>query len=218
METHWESVSCWDWRLDPHQHYTCGKETSSSVSLLIMDVLPFSCLLMSLSTVWQAYCPPSFIVFFNSLQTPWTVAGQASLYMEFSRQEYWNGCHSLLQGIFLIQESKLGLPLCRQIFLLSEPPERPWLVQRLLKNLIIKPYSSICLDSIGVNTTNRYFTTVGFHGPFNIKLCDGNLQEWCIMYCCLKLFYWKDVTSILFQKSHFSNIDLDNGGMYREAK
>ena len=40
--------------------------------------------------------------------TPWTVAHQAPLLMEFSRQEYWRelfnkeGSHFLLQGIFLI--------------------------------------------------------------------------------------------------------------------
>ena len=28
---------------------------------------------------------------------------------EFSRQEYWSGCHTLLQGIFLTQESNLCL-------------------------------------------------------------------------------------------------------------
>ena len=31
---------------------------------------------------------------------PWTIACQAHLSMEFSRQEYWSGRHSLLQGIF----------------------------------------------------------------------------------------------------------------------
>ena len=37
--------------------------------------------------------------------TPWTVACQAPLSMGFSRQEYQVGCHALLQGIFLTQES-----------------------------------------------------------------------------------------------------------------
>ena len=39
--------------------------------------------------------------------TPWTVARQAPLFMEFSRQEYWYwmGCHFLFQGIFLTQGS-----------------------------------------------------------------------------------------------------------------
>ena len=31
--------------------------------------------------------------------TPWTAAHQAPLSMGFSRQEYWSGCHALLQGI-----------------------------------------------------------------------------------------------------------------------
>ena len=35
--------------------------------------------------------------------TLWTVAYQAPLSMGFSRQEYWSGCHALLQGIFLTQ-------------------------------------------------------------------------------------------------------------------
>ena len=45
----------------------------------------------------------------------WTEAHQAPLSMGFSRQEYWVGCHALLQGIFLTQELNLGLPHCRQI-------------------------------------------------------------------------------------------------------
>ena len=36
-------------------------------------------------------------------ETPWTVAPYAPLSVEFSRQEYWSGCHFLLQGIFLTQ-------------------------------------------------------------------------------------------------------------------
>jgi len=35
--------------------------------------------------------------------TLWTVACQAPLTVEFSRQEYWSGRHALLQGIFPTQ-------------------------------------------------------------------------------------------------------------------
>ena len=35
--------------------------------------------------------------------------------MGFSRQEYWSGCHALLQGIFPTQALNPGLPHCRQI-------------------------------------------------------------------------------------------------------
>ena len=41
--------------------------------------------------------------------TPWTVAHQALLSMEFSRQEYWSGCHFILPGIFSIQGLNLSL-------------------------------------------------------------------------------------------------------------
>ena len=37
--------------------------------------------------------------------TPWTAARQAPLPMGFFRQEYWVGCHFLLQGIFPTQSS-----------------------------------------------------------------------------------------------------------------
>ena len=40
---------------------------------------------------------------------PWTVAHQVPLSMEFSRQGYWSGLHSLLQGIFPTQGSNPSL-------------------------------------------------------------------------------------------------------------
>jgi len=48
--------------------------------------------------------------------TPWTIACQAPLTMEFSRQEYLPGlgCHFLFQGIFPTQGLNPGLPCCRQ--------------------------------------------------------------------------------------------------------
>ena len=47
--------------------------------------------------------------------TPWTVARQAPLSMEFSRQEYWVGFHFLFQGIFPTQGLNSCLLHCRQI-------------------------------------------------------------------------------------------------------
>ena len=46
---------------------------------------------------------------------PWIEAYQALLAMGSSRQEYWSGCHFLLQGIFLTQESNLRLLHCSWI-------------------------------------------------------------------------------------------------------
>ena len=47
--------------------------------------------------------------------TPWTVARQAPLSMRFSSKNTGVGCYFLLQGIFPIQGSNLGLLHCRQV-------------------------------------------------------------------------------------------------------
>ena len=55
--------------------------------------------------------------------TPWTVAHQAPLCMEFSRQEYWSGLPFPSPGDLLNQGSSPGL--LQEDSLLSEPP-RSW--------------------------------------------------------------------------------------------
>ena len=47
--------------------------------------------------------------------TAWNVAHQSPLSLRFLRQEYWSGCHFLLQRIFQIQGSNPGLLHRRQI-------------------------------------------------------------------------------------------------------
>ena len=56
---------------------------------------------------------------------PWTVASQAPLSMEFSRQEYWSGLPFLLQGIFLTQGSNTASPALAGRFFTTEPPRKP---------------------------------------------------------------------------------------------
>ena len=43
-------------------------------------------------------CMLSSLRYIRLFVTPWTVACQAPLSMGFSREEYWSGCHFLLQG------------------------------------------------------------------------------------------------------------------------
>ena len=50
-----------------------------------------------------------------ALVPPWTAGQQAPLSLGFSRQEYDEGSHFLLQGIFPMQELNPRLPHCRQI-------------------------------------------------------------------------------------------------------
>ena len=59
--------------------------------------------------------------------TLWTVALQAPLSMEFSRQEYWSGLPFPSSANLPDPGSNPGLPHCRKIFffLPSEPPGKP---------------------------------------------------------------------------------------------
>ena len=68
-----------------------------------------------------------------TLLTPWTVAHQASLSMEFSRQEYWSGLPCPPPGDLSDPEIKPGSPTLSieprspslQVdFLPTEPPEK----------------------------------------------------------------------------------------------
>ena len=54
----------------------------------------------------KQYCLLSCVRLFA---TPWTVACQAPLTMDFPGQDAGVCCHFLLQGIFLAQESNLSL-------------------------------------------------------------------------------------------------------------
>jgi len=59
--------------------------------------------------VWVCVCAFSHLSRVQCFTTLWTVACQAPLSMGFFRQEYWSGCHALLQGIFPTQGQILHL-------------------------------------------------------------------------------------------------------------
>ena len=74
--------------------------------------------------------------------TPWTVAHQASLFMGFSRQEYWSGlpCHP--PGDLLSPGIKPASPALQADSLPSEPPGNPYM---LLKKVKVKSLSRVRL-------------------------------------------------------------------------
>ena len=85
-----------------------------------------SCVLSCSSPVWLSV-------------TLWTVACLAPLSMGFSRQEYWGGCHALLQGIFPTQGSKphlLWFLHCRQILYCWASAEAHAMVQLWLNRMV----------------------------------------------------------------------------------
>ena len=62
---------------------------------------------------------------FQLFMTPWTVAYQAPLSMEFSRQEYWNGLPFPSPGDFPDPGIEPGSPAVQADALPSEPSGKP---------------------------------------------------------------------------------------------
>ena len=58
-------------------------------------------------------------------ETPWTVARQAPLSMEFSRKEYWSGLPFPSPGHLSNPEIEPGFPALHADSLPSEPPGKP---------------------------------------------------------------------------------------------
>ena len=70
--------------------------------------------------------------------TPWTIASQAPLSMEFSRQNTGVGCHSLLQAIFPTPGIKPRSPAWQTASLPSEPPGKPLLITDWVHILVVR--------------------------------------------------------------------------------
>ena len=100
---------------------------------------------------------------FQLLVTPWTIQS-----MEFSRPEYWNGYHPLLQEIFPTQGSNPGLSHCKWILYQAEPP-------RKAKEMFIAWQRSVNLEGEALVRTDRMKEnssfTQGRRGGWDCHLC-----------------------------------------------
>ena len=67
--------------------------------------------------------------------TLWTVAHQAPLSMEVSRQEYWSGLPFSSPGDLPDPGIEPGSPALQGDSLLTEPPGKPWEIQKELNKL-----------------------------------------------------------------------------------
>ena len=69
-------------------------------------------------------------------ETPWTVALQAPLSMEFSRQEYWSGLPRSPPGDLLNPVIEPRSPELRTDSLLSLLPRKPLVFNRVIKRYL----------------------------------------------------------------------------------
>ena len=110
--------------------WKCQDTSSFHVHELKWATYKFIELLDSLLIDWQM-CHnvnnSNYIVCASSMETPWTVAHQAPLSMEFSRQEYWSGQSFPFPGDLPDPGFEPRSPALQADSLPSEPPGKPWL-------------------------------------------------------------------------------------------
>ena len=83
-----------------------------------------------------------------TLATPWTVAGQAPLSMEFSRQEYRGGLPFPSPGDLPDPEIELACPALQVYFLPTEPPGK----SSVFRCAYAEQRASLALLEIGVSS------------------------------------------------------------------
>ena len=96
--------------------------------------------------------------------TPWTVAHQAPLPMEFSRQDHWSGLSFPPPGDFLDPGIKTASPLSPALasgFFTTESPGKPFLHLMSTKTLkvVVKP-CNMHLKMIRINLKNEFFMII----------------------------------------------------------
>ena len=112
--------------------------------------------------------------------------------MGFSRQEYWNGCHALLQGIFPTRGLNLHLLNWQASSLLLVAPGKPWLcfmARLLLFCVLFCLVSKLCLILCDSMDSNLPGSSV--HGIFQAKLL-----EWVAIFFPRGSFWSRDQTCI----------------------
>ena len=87
---------------------------------------------VKITVVCTVSCAPLFV-------TPWTVAHQAPLFIEFSRQEYWSGLPFLSPGNLSDPRIEPRSPALQANYLPSQPPGKPkrTIIHDLISTIIL---------------------------------------------------------------------------------
>ena len=99
----------------------------------------------------------------------WTIACQALLSMEFSRQEYWSGLPFSSPGDLLDPGIKHGSPTLQADSLLSEPPGKPFEGLVALKGYKLE------------NNTSIFYSLI--HSSINLSRMSWAFTKWGMVLC-----------------------------------
>ena len=147
---------------------------------LCLPNIPFTCLSYShspnlphifsraiLNNLTLPLCVCQLLSHIQLFVTPWTVACQASLFMGFSRQEYWSGQPFPAPGTLPDSGIKLWSPALQKDSLLSEAP------REILPECYILHSFILCWNAIG----HAYFYSVKCHLIPDFYLCLSLLSS-----------------------------------------
>ena len=100
--------------------------------------------------------------------SPWTVASQAPLSMEFSRQEYWSGFPFASPGDLPDPGTKPGTPALKADSLPSEPAGKPGPCNARCqkKHFPTVPVLSVAIPEFGTETYSKPWLSCEFMGQW----------------------------------------------------
>ena len=133
-----------------------------------------------------------------TLLAPWTVACQAPLPMELSRQDHWSTVSFLFQGIFLTQglnPSLLRFLHCQMNSLPPEPPGKPSNLTQIVGqiqffvNIRMKSSCPCWLSAEGL------FSPMSCLHCFSCTACDHLQQWWVEFLLCFRSLHLLSVAS-----------------------
>ena len=131
----------------PRQEYWSGLSFPSPGYLLNPVIKPMSSVAAGRFSTTESLGKPKSLSRVRLFVIPWTVAWQASLSMEFSRQEYWSGQPFLFSSRSSWPKDRTQISCITGRFFTTEPPGKPQMYVTLLYtydqcNIVSQLYSN----------------------------------------------------------------------------
>ena len=118
--------------------------------------------------------------------TPWTIACQAPLSMEFFRQEYWNGLSFPSPGDLPDPGIELASPVWAGGFFTTAPPRKPYIYIYVLYYYYYYMYRALSLGAKFLHAHHKTLMLLdhqtGLEGNWKGIICILNIKEKNLRY------------------------------------
>ena len=133
-------------------------------------------LILCQALYWRLCCAgPSHSVMSDSLWPHGLQPSRPLCPWGFSRQEYWRGCHALLQGIFPTQGSNPGLPHCRRILYRLSHKGSPYWRLGIYKRWPLHNFNSLRIYSLE-DKNDALWIRIVYYSLLLLQVTETNLS------------------------------------------